>query len=76
MGCSQSDFYNPQKTKHYQNFNKPIESEETEKEIYDLLEYWFCSNFLNNERRNHIIDYTTLSVTKNFKHYSHFNKLS
>ena len=58
MGCSQSagTFFNPQNIKLLKgdDLNQPIIDEEVEAQIYDLLEYWFCCDYLPTERTHHI----------------------
>ena len=56
MGCGGSKTIEPKKLPTYHPLNKPIQNEEDERKIYEILEYWFCTQYTDFDKTNHIKD--------------------
>ena len=56
MGCGSSkDTTEPQRVPKYHPFNAPI-GEDQQTKIYAILQYWFCTQFTQADKADHVID--------------------
>ena len=65
MGCGGSKgTIEPSKLPNYHPMNKPITNEDDQRKIYEILEYWFCTQYTKFDKENHIKDLDAPKIKK------------